>query len=165
MTYLDLTVLYSVAVKDNQLVASTIGVAAIIATTAAYYALSSKDEKHEFPKLQGIQLYHAWNFFQRRYDFLQSNFERKLGSFSFNVLNNKVIALAGADARQAFFTKSHFNFSQGNKILMGAVRISLVQPRKRLLIPEILGTPAQQRQDRRTREGGSWHPAFEQEDE
>ena len=112
--------------RSDRLIAGAVGVAAILATAAAYYAVSSEDEDHEFPKLRGIQLYHAWNFFQRRYDFLHSNFKRNFGrSFSFNVLHHKVIALTGEDARQAFLSNPHFDAPEGFKILMGAVRISL----------------------------------------
>jgi len=128
MSALNSTLLNSVAGEDNQLVAGAVGAAAILATTAVYYALNSKDKEHDFPKLRGIQLYHAWNFFQRRYDFLQSNFERNFGkSFSFNVLHHNVIALTGEDARQVFFSNQHLNFDEGYKILMGAVRVSLAR--------------------------------------
>ena len=111
---------------DNQLVASVFGVVAILATTAILYALSSMSDKgseHEFPKLRGIQPYHAWCFFKRRYDFLRSGYEQNSGkSFYFNILNNKIIALSGEDARQVFFSNSHLNVDEGYKILMGAVR-------------------------------------------
>ena len=124
MSTLNSTILNSVAGEDNQLVAGAVGAAVIFVTTAVYYALSSKDKAGEFPKLGGIQLYHAWNFFQRRYDFLQSNFNRNHGkSFSFGVLHHNVIALVGEDARQAFFSNSHLNLSEGYRIFMGAVRI------------------------------------------
>jgi len=84
------------AILSNRLAAGAVGVVAILATTT-YYALGSKDEGREFPKLRGIQLYHAWNFFQRRFDFLQSNFERNSGkSFSFNVLHHKLVAIPEA---------------------------------------------------------------------
>ena len=128
MSALNSTVLNSVAGKDNQLAAGVVGAAAILAATTVYYTLSSKGEDRDFPKLQGIQLYHAWNFFQRRYDFLQSNFKRIPGkSFSFNVLHHKVVALAGEDARQAFFSNPHLNQREGYKILMGAVRVPLLR--------------------------------------
>ena len=111
---------------NHDLAAGTVGVAVILATTAAYYAFSSNDREHEFPKLRGVQIYHAWNFFQRRYDFLHSNFERNFGkSFSFNVLHHNIIALIGDDARQAFFSNPHINLNEGYKILVGAVRVYL----------------------------------------
>jgi len=111
--------------EDNRLVTGVVGAAAILAITAACYALSSKYEEHDSPKLRGIQLYHAWNFFQRRYDFLHSNFKRNSErSFSFNVLHHKVVALTGEDARQAFLSNPHFDAPEGFKILVGAVRVS-----------------------------------------
>ena len=125
MSALDSTTLSSIAGGDNQFVAGVVGAAAILATTVAYYAFNSKDEEHEFPKLRGIQIYHAWNFFQRRFDFLQSNFNRNRGkSFSFKVLHHTVVALAGEEARQAFFSDPHLGFNEGYMILMGAVRVS-----------------------------------------
>ena len=124
MSAFNSTILSSVAGEDNRLVAGAVGAAAILATTA-YYTLSSRDEEHDFPKLRGIQLYHAWNFFQRRYDFLHSNFKRNLGkSFSFNVLHHNIVALTGEDARQAFYSHPQLDFTEGYKILMGAVRVS-----------------------------------------
>jgi hypothetical protein len=114
-----------VAVWDSQLVIGAVGTTATLAITAVYYILNSKDKGREFPKLRGIQLYHAWEFFRRRYDFLHSNFERNLGkSFSFNILHHNVVALTGDDARQVFYSNPHLNFSEGYKILMGAVRVS-----------------------------------------
>ena len=101
MYALNFTILNSVVGEDKQLVNGAVGAAAILAVTAVYYALSSKDEEHKFPKLRGIQLYHAWNFFERRYDFLQSGFKRNLGkSFSFNVLHHNAIALTGKELAQ-----------------------------------------------------------------
>jgi len=126
MSALNSTVLNSVVGEDNQLVAVAVGVAAVLGATAAYRALGFDDKEHEFPKLRGIQLYHAWNFYQRRHDFLRLNFKRNLGkSFSFNVLQHKVIALAGEDARKVFLSSPHLSFSEGYRILLGAVRISL----------------------------------------
>ena len=128
MSTLNSTILNFVADEDNRLVTGAIGTAAVLATTTLYYILSSKDTGHDFPKLRGIQLYHAWNFFQRRYDFLQSNFNQNCGkSFSFNVLHHNVIALAGQDARRAFYSNSHLDLNEGYKILMGAVRVPLAQ--------------------------------------
>jgi len=111
-------------ILNNELPAGAVGAAVILATTTVYYVLSSNEGEDEFPKLRGVQLYHAWNFFQRRYDFLHSNFERNFGkSFSFNVLHHKIIALIGEDARQAFFSNPHINLNEGYKILVGAVRV------------------------------------------
>jgi len=64
------TILYSVAGEDNRLATGVVGTGAMLATTAVYHALRSKYEEHELPELRDIQLYHAWNFLQWRYDFL-----------------------------------------------------------------------------------------------
>jgi len=125
MSVLNATILDFIGGEDNRFVAGAIGVAAVLATTAAYYTLSSKDKGNDSPKLQGIQLYHAWNFFQRRHDFLQSNFKRNHGkSFSFNVLHHNIVALAGEDARQIFFSHPGFSLDEGYRILKGAVHAS-----------------------------------------
>jgi len=126
MSILNSTTLDYLGNEDNRFVAGAVGVAAVLATTAAYYALGSKDEKHDFPKLRGIQLYHAWNFFQRRHDFLKSSFERSHGeSFSFNVLHHNVVALAGEDVRRVFFSHPGFDLDEGYRIFKGAVHASL----------------------------------------
>jgi len=128
MSVLNSTILNSVGGEDNRFVAGVVGVAAVLATTTVYYALSSKNKENDFHKLRGIQLYHAWNFFRRRHDFLQSNFKQNLGKgFSFNVLHHNIVALAGADARQVFFSHPDLNLDEGYRILKGAVHISISQ--------------------------------------
>jgi hypothetical protein len=125
MFALNSTILTSVAAgEDSKLFAGAVGAAVILTTTAAYYTLRSKDEKHDFPKLPGIQLYHAWRFFHQRYDFIHSNLKRNLKSFSFNMLHHNIVVLVGEDARRAFFSNPHLNFSEGYKVLMGSVRVS-----------------------------------------
>ena len=124
MSTLSAAILHSVMGEDNQLVAIVVGAATIFATTTVYYALTSKVQEHEFQNLQGIQLYHAWNFFQRRYDFLQSNLERNLGkSFAFNMHHNKIIVLAGEEARKAFYSNLQLSVSKGYAVLGGVVRV------------------------------------------
>lgn len=121
--------LHSASGEENQFVAgAAVGLATILTTVAVYYAFSFKDKQLEFPKLPGVQLYHAREFFHRRFDFIRSNTKRNPGGFSFNVLQHKVISLAGEDARQAFLTDPHLNSSQGYSILMGGVCVFLVQP-------------------------------------
>lgn len=97
---LDSTILHPVSGEDNQPVTSVIGLVTILSTAAIYYAFSFKGEEQEFPKLPGVQLYHARNSFQQRYDFLHSNIKRNPDGFSFNVLHSIVIALAGKDVRK-----------------------------------------------------------------
>lgn len=126
MSSLNSTALSSIVDKDNQLAAGAVGAAAILATAAVYYSLSFRDEERDFPKLRGIRLYHAWRFFNRRHDFLWSNFNQNLGkSFSFSVLHHNVIGLVGEDARWAFFSNPHIDLDEGYKILSGAARVSL----------------------------------------
>ena len=126
MSTFTFTVLNSIAGGGNRPLASAVSAAAILATVAICYTLSSKDTEHGFPKLRGIQLYHAWNFFRRRYDFLELNLKRNFGrSFSFNVLRHNVVVLTGEDARQAFFSNLHLGAHEGYKILMGGVRVPL----------------------------------------
>jgi hypothetical protein len=131
MFALDATALTSVAGSEgSQLFVGAVGAATILATTAAYYALRSKDEEHEFPKLPGIQLYHAWKFFQQRSEFLRSNLKQNLGkSFSFNTLHHDIVALGGEDGRRAFFSNLHLKLSEGYRVLMGAVRVSPAMPK------------------------------------
>ena len=139
MSTFNSTILTSVAGEDSQLITGAIGAAVVLTVTAIYYALSSKDKESNFPKLRGIQLYHAWNFFRRRYDFLQSNFKQNLGmSFSFKVLHHTVIVLTGEEARQAFFSNAHLDI-RGYKILLGAVRVSLPRGPNVLLMLMFLG--------------------------
>ena len=126
MSALTSTVLNFIAGEDNRPLVGAVSVVTILVTAAVYYTLNSKDEEHEFPKLRGIQLYHAWNFFRERYDFLQSIFQRNAGkSFSFNVLHHNVIVLTGEDARQAFYSNSHLELYEGYKILLGVVQVPL----------------------------------------
>ena len=126
MSSLDLSILHSLASEYNQLAAAGFGVATLLATTAVYYSLNPKHKEDEFPKLPGIQLYHAWNFFQQRLDFLNSNFKRNSGQcFSFDVLHHKVIALTGEDARRVFYSDPRLDMSEGFKLLSGGVRVNL----------------------------------------
>ena len=126
---LNSTVLTSVAAgKDNQLFAGAVGAAAILVTTAAYYTLRSKNKEDQFPKLSGIQLYHAWKFFHQRYDFARLHLERNLKSFSFNVLHHNIVLLAGEDARRIFFSNPHLDFIEGYRLFVGGVRVSPAIP-------------------------------------
>ena len=135
------TVLYPFTSGDNHLVAGAIGIAAALAAAAVYCVLGSKDKEGEFPKLPGIQLYHAWNFFRWRYDFLQSNYERNLGkSFSFDVVHHKLIALTGEEARRIFFSDPHFDISQAFTLFTGSVLVSIPHRQIGQLIPTTLGT-------------------------
>lgn len=127
MAALNSTILHFVAGEDSQLIAAAFSMATLLAATAVYYSLGSGDKEHEFPKLPGIQMYHAWNFFQRRHDFLRSNFKRNSGqSFSFDVNSHKIIAVTGEDARRVVYSDPRMDLSKGFKVLVGAVRVALV---------------------------------------
>ena len=130
------TVLHPFTSGDNHLAAGAVGIAAALAATAVYCALGSKNREDEFPKLPGIQLYHAWNFFRWRYDFLQSNYERNPGkSFSFDVVHHKFIALTGEEARRIVFSDPHLDIMQGFKLFTGSVRVSILHRQIGQLIP------------------------------
>jgi len=145
MSAFNSTIASLIAVEDNRLLVGVVSTAVILAITAAYYNLSSKDRGREFPRLRGIQLYHAWNFFRRRHDFLHSNFGRNPGkSFSFSVLRHNVIALAGDDARRVFYSNPHLSISEGYKNLKGAVSVFLSRQPNNLLI-SVIPDPTTQR--------------------
>ena len=126
MSALNSTILNFVASEDNQLAAATFGGAALLAATFVYYCLGSKDGDRAFPKLPGIQLFHAWNFFQQRHDFLEASFNQNSGrGFSFHVLRHKVVALTGEDARRVFYSDARMDIAEGGKLLMGVVGVTL----------------------------------------
>ena len=152
MSLLNSTILNTVAGENDRLIAGAVGMAIIFATTAACYVLSPKEKAHEFPKLRGIQLYHAWNFYRARYDFLQSNFKRNLGkSFSFNILHHSFLALSGEDARRIIYSKN-FHVSEGVMILLGGVCVPPAQQQAVPLILIVTGTPGRGRGCSRRRE-------------
>ena len=140
MPLLNSTILNFVTSEDDQLIAAAIGAAIILTTAAAYYVLNLKEKAHEFPKLRGIQLYHAWNFYRARYELLQSNFKRNHGkSFSFNILHYNVIVLFGEDACRIIYS-TDFCIGEGGMILVGGVRAPPTQQQAVPLILIITGT-------------------------
>ena len=126
MSALNSTILHSLADIDNRLVAGAVGLAVAFTTVTVYYTFGFK-ERHDFPKLPGIQLYHARNFLRGRHDFLMFNMQRNPGGFSFDILHHNVVALAGKEARQMFLSNPHLSMDQGYRILMGTVRVYLLQ--------------------------------------
>jgi hypothetical protein len=58
----------------------------ILGTSYTHFYLSTVD-KNDIPELGGFSIINAWTFFDKRYDFLRSNFD-KTGEklFSFRVL-------------------------------------------------------------------------------
>jgi sterol 14-demethylase len=90
----------------------------ILSTFYAYLFSDSKANKiHE---LRGFSILNAWAFFNKRYDFLRSNFD-KTGHdlFSFKVLQHQIVAMSGEEARKTFFNGKGLNFVEGYRLLMG----------------------------------------------
>ncbi|KIM88310.1 hypothetical protein PILCRDRAFT_253602 [Piloderma croceum F 1598] len=73
-------------------------------------------------QLGGFSIINAWTFFNKRYEFLWSNFN-KTGQdlFSFKVLQHKVVAMSGEASRITFFNEKDLDFSQGYRLLMGGL--------------------------------------------
>ncbi|KAF9457599.1 cytochrome P450 [Collybia nuda] len=88
----------------------------------AYLAVSPQTKPTDVRKLPGLSILTAWPFFTRRHDFLKSNFT-KVGEqlFTFKVLQHSITAAKGEDARKDFFDNKSLNFTEGYRILMGAV--------------------------------------------
>ena len=125
MSVLNSTALQFVTGEDNQLITAAFGAAALLVATVVYCSFGSKDKENGFPKLPGLQLYHAWNFFRRRHEFLDLNFKRNLGhSFSFDVGPHKVTALNGEEGRRVFYTEAGLDPREGLKILGRTVRVT-----------------------------------------
>jgi len=95
--------------------------AAILASAVLYSALFPTAPKDTaIQPLGGFSIVTAWQFFDRRFDFLRSNFS-KTGQnlFSFKVLQHSVVAIKGEAARKAFFDDRSLDFIEGYRILMG----------------------------------------------
>ncbi|KZP26907.1 cytochrome P450 [Athelia psychrophila] len=69
--------------------------------------------------LGGLSVTNAWSFFNKRYDFLRSNFERGHKMFSFKILQHEIVALSGETGRQVFFHDKTLDFQEGYRLLMG----------------------------------------------
>lgn len=70
--------------------------------------------------LGGIPVFTAWTFFTKRYDFLRKHFNSGKKYFQFRVLQHRVIALSGEEARKMFFVEQGLSLGEGYRILMGA---------------------------------------------
>ncbi|KAJ7181463.1 cytochrome P450 [Mycena crocata] len=105
----------------SQAVAASLGVAATIGVLSASYLYvkrtESWDDTHE---LGGIWIMDAWSFFTRRFDFVTDTF-RRTGQkfFRFRVLQHRVLASSGLDARKVFLNEKSLNMGEGYKILSG----------------------------------------------
>ncbi|KZP30145.1 cytochrome P450 [Athelia psychrophila] len=92
----------------------------VIFYTHRIYKSSSVDDT-EIYALGGLPLTNTWAFFNKRYDFLRSNFERGHEMFSFKVMQHKIVAMSGENGRQFFFHDKNLNFREGYRLLMGSV--------------------------------------------
>ncbi|EUC55516.1 cytochrome P450 family protein [Rhizoctonia solani AG-3 Rhs1AP] len=103
---------------NNQLVAGTVAAA----TAGLLWYLLRSDSK-AIKQLGGWPLIGQWAFFTKRYDFLREGFESLPGetSFGFNILKHRVVALKGEEARKVFFDKKDLSFTEGYRLLFGAV--------------------------------------------
>ncbi|KAF8890286.1 cytochrome P450 [Gymnopilus junonius] len=94
---------------------------ALAALAWVVYRAISPSEKGSIRHLGGIPIFTAWTFFSKRYDFLWKHFrESAAPHFKFQVLQHKVVAIRGEEARKAFFDTRNLDFIEGYKILMGA---------------------------------------------
>ncbi|KAJ7739145.1 cytochrome P450 [Mycena metata] len=110
---------FMAASTQNVLLAGLVATA--IGTALTSYLLAERPaapgEVHE---LGGFWLPNAWSFFTRRYDFVRDNFRRtRQKLFQFRVLQHRVIASSGEDARKAFFGDKSLSLGEGYKILLG----------------------------------------------
>ncbi|KAJ7784926.1 cytochrome P450 [Mycena maculata] len=81
-------------------------------------ALKSRDK--EIHELGGVPLLNAWAFFTRRYDFLRETFQRTGETlFRFRVLQHRVVASSGVEARTVFFNDKTLSLDEGYKVLLG----------------------------------------------
>ncbi|CAE6426353.1 unnamed protein product [Rhizoctonia solani] len=103
---------------NNQLAAGTVAVAA---TGLLWYLLRSDDKA--IKQLAGWPIIGQWAFFTKRHDFLKEGFESLPDetSFGFNILKHQVVALRGEEARKVFFDRKDLSFSEGYRLLFGAV--------------------------------------------
>ena len=71
----------------SQVSLGTVSSLLLVLCALAYAYLFSGNNKNKIPELGGLSIVNAWSFFNRRYDFLRSNFD-KTGHelFSFKVL-------------------------------------------------------------------------------
>ena len=112
----------------------------LVAVSSYAYFFSSGKNPNKIHQLGSISVINAWAFFNKRYDFLRSNFD-KTGHdlFSFKVLQvsshpcdcllrngyvmvqYQVVAMSGEEARKTFFNEKGLNFTEGYRLLMGGV--------------------------------------------
>ncbi|KAJ7473528.1 cytochrome P450 [Mycena latifolia] len=100
---------------------ASVAVALCFSALFTYYATTRKRRATtNIAELGGFFVLVLWQFFNRRSDFLRSNF-KKTGEklFRFRVLQHHVVAMHGADARMIFFQSKSLNFDEGYQVFMG----------------------------------------------
>ncbi|KAJ7167321.1 cytochrome P450 [Mycena crocata] len=98
-------------------------IAVVICLVIVLVTPSLQEDGLEAPKsLPGLPCLSIIPFFRQRYDFLNWGF-RVTGQsmFQFQLMNNTVVVLSGAPARQAFFNAKGFDLTEGFRILSGAI--------------------------------------------
>ncbi|KIM79953.1 hypothetical protein PILCRDRAFT_822816 [Piloderma croceum F 1598] len=95
------------------------GLLLVLGTLYARSVYSGNDTSKIY-QLGGFSIVNAWTFFNKRYDFLRSNFD-KTGHelFAFKVLHYQVVAMSGEDARKTFFNEKRLSFAKGYQLFMG----------------------------------------------
>ncbi|RDB26871.1 Lanosterol 14-alpha demethylase [Hypsizygus marmoreus] len=111
--------LFGLALDSSNAVAATLAIAIFMILVSTVCLPFSESDIYE---LGGFSILTAWPFFTKRYDFLRDNF-RKTGQrmFRFHVLQHRIVALSGELGRNVFFNDQSLDFSEGYRILTGAV--------------------------------------------
>ncbi|KDR74057.1 hypothetical protein GALMADRAFT_141795 [Galerina marginata CBS 339.88] len=92
-----------------------------ILALVVYRSLSTTSKRSTVRQIGGLQIFNAWTFFSKRYDFLWSNFRASSDPhFKFQVLQHQIVALRGEEARKVFFDTKNLDFLEGYKLFMGA---------------------------------------------
>ncbi|KAF8804683.1 cytochrome P450 [Phlegmacium glaucopus] len=91
----------------------------VVAVLSAIFRSSSDDKIH---KLNGFPFINLHKFFSRRHDFFEESFKKTgVNMFRFQVLQHRVIAMAGEANRKMFFNDRRLNMTEGYKILAGGI--------------------------------------------
>ncbi|KAF9530198.1 cytochrome P450 [Crepidotus variabilis] len=105
-----------VQITDTSSVAIIAGVSLLL---VSFLALRGTSDGY-IVDLGGLPIRIAWTFFSRRFDFMAMNFKKTGGlPFKFRVLQHRVVAVGGPEARKVFFNDPSLGFAEGYEILMG----------------------------------------------
>ncbi|KAF9522381.1 cytochrome P450 [Crepidotus variabilis] len=96
--------------------------ASVLGVVLSFMLRSTSDGR--IVNLGGIPILNAWKFFSKRYDFMSAGF-RKAGGlpFSFRILQYRVVAVSGTEARKHFFNDPTLGFVEGYRILIGGPKM------------------------------------------